>query len=150
MRLFDFHDERHPKGRVGLQTFGSSVRFKNIKVTSPEGKVLWEGPPAVASPKPTEAPRTADVSKQAVDNRESWVPLFDGVTLSGWTTAEGSAGEWKVEDGSITCSGRASHLFSPRGDYKDFQLPRRDQDQRPRQLRNVFSHEERRRLPARL
>jgi hypothetical protein len=49
-----------------------------------------------------------------------WVSLFDGKTLSGWTNASGSAGEWKVEDGSITCSGRASHLFSPRGDYKNF------------------------------
>jgi Domain of Unknown Function (DUF1080) len=49
-----------------------------------------------------------------------WVSLFDGKTLSGWTTADGSAGAWTVEDGSITCSGRASHLFSPRGDYKNF------------------------------
>jgi hypothetical protein len=49
-----------------------------------------------------------------------WVSLFDGQTLSGWTTADGTAGQWKVEDGALTCSGRASHLFSPRGDYKNF------------------------------
>jgi hypothetical protein len=49
-----------------------------------------------------------------------WVSLFDGQSLSGWTTADGTPGAWKVEDGAITCSGRASHLFSPRGDYKNF------------------------------
>ena len=51
---------------------------------------------------------------------DKWESLFDGKTLSGWTTENGSAGNWKVEDGSITCSGPASHLFSPRGDYKNF------------------------------
>ncbi len=49
-----------------------------------------------------------------------WVSLFDGKTLSGWTTADGTPGGWKVEDGAITSSGTASHLFSPRGDYKNF------------------------------
>ena len=49
-----------------------------------------------------------------------WVSLFDGKTLGGWTTADGTPGDWKVEDGAITGSGPASHLFSPRGDYKNF------------------------------
>lgn len=56
----------------------------------------------------------------AASAEDTWVSLFDGKTLSGWTAADGSAGEWKVQDGSITCSGPASHLFSPRGDYKNF------------------------------
>ena len=70
MCLFEFDDDRHPKGRVGLQTFGSSVRFKNIKVTAPDGRVLWEGPPAVESlnviesPKPAKEPTTPIVIKQ--------------------------------------------------------------------------------------
>jgi Domain of Unknown Function (DUF1080) len=51
---------------------------------------------------------------------DDWVSLFDGKTLSGWTTADGTTGQWKVEDGAITNTGRASHLFSPRGDYKNF------------------------------
>ena len=42
-----FHDKHNAKGRVGLQTFGSLVRFENIRVTSPDGKVLWDGPPAI-------------------------------------------------------------------------------------------------------
>jgi hypothetical protein len=51
---------------------------------------------------------------------EEWVSLFNGKDLSGWTTDDGTAGKWVVEDGVITCSGNASHLFSPRGDYKNF------------------------------
>ena len=68
IRLFDYHDERHPKGRVGLQTFGSSVRFKNIKVTSPDGKVLWEGLPSVGQTRQT---ALADPS---IAEQESSVP----------------------------------------------------------------------------
>ncbi len=49
-----------------------------------------------------------------------WVSLFDGKTLGGWTTADGKLGSWKVEDGAIHGSGPDSHLFSPRGDYRNF------------------------------
>src|SRR4051812_3035271 len=49
-----------------------------------------------------------------------WVSLFDGKTLGGWTTADGTPGTWKVEDGAIHGSGPVSHLFSPRGDYRNF------------------------------
>src|SRR5207237_2419838 len=56
----------------------------------------------------------------ATGNEQGWVSLFDGKTLSGWTTADNTPGRWKVEDGAITSSGPASHLFSPRGDYKNF------------------------------
>jgi Domain of Unknown Function (DUF1080) len=58
----------------------------------------------------------------ADDTPEGWVSLFDGKTLSGWTTADGTPGKWVVEDGAITCTGAASHLFSPRGDYKNFRF----------------------------
>jgi hypothetical protein len=51
---------------------------------------------------------------------EKWVSLFDGKTLGGWTIADGTTGTWTVEDGMIHGSGPASHLFSPRGDYKNF------------------------------
>jgi serine/threonine protein kinase len=60
VHLFDFHDNHHAKGRVGLQTFGSSVRFKAIRVTSLDGKVLWEGPPAIEASANPESPKRAD------------------------------------------------------------------------------------------
>ncbi len=40
-------DDRHPSGQVGLGTENSSYRFKNIKVTAPNGKTLWEMQPAI-------------------------------------------------------------------------------------------------------
>ena len=57
---------------------------------------------------------------QKGESTGEWVSLFDGKTLGGWTTADGTPGNWKVEDGEIHGSGPASHLFSPRGDYKNF------------------------------
>ena len=58
--------------------------------------------------------------KEKAATSEAWVSLFDGKTLGEWTTADGTVGTWKVEDGAIHGSGRDSHLFSPRGDYKNF------------------------------
>ncbi len=43
--LLEVDDDRLPSGQVGLGTENSSCRFKNIKVTAPDGKVLWEGLP---------------------------------------------------------------------------------------------------------
>jgi len=58
--------------------------------------------------------------KDKASDGGKWVKLFDGKTLGGWTTADGTTGQWKVVDGVIHGSGPASHLFSPRGDYKNF------------------------------
>jgi eukaryotic-like serine/threonine-protein kinase len=43
--LFDFTDRDHLRGAVGFRTWQTKVRFRNIKVTAPDGKVLWEGVP---------------------------------------------------------------------------------------------------------
>jgi hypothetical protein len=36
---------QYPQGCVGLATVNTSVRYRNLKVTDPGGKVLWEGWP---------------------------------------------------------------------------------------------------------
>jgi hypothetical protein len=38
---------KHSKGQVGLSTFGSSYRFRNIRVTAPDGKTPWKGVPGL-------------------------------------------------------------------------------------------------------
>ena len=43
--LFVFTTEHSPKGGVQLRTYNCAIRFRNIKVTAPDGTVLWEGPP---------------------------------------------------------------------------------------------------------
>jgi len=93
-RLFDADDSRFSKGRVGLETFISSFRFKNIKVTSPDGKVLWEGLPAVGSnttAKPPASPRREP---------NGWISLFNGKDKSGWKTHQ-------IESAACTSSARA-------------------------------------------
>jgi hypothetical protein len=47
VRLVDFDDDRHPNGCVGLRTWNAVYRFKDIKVTAPDGTVLWEGLPEI-------------------------------------------------------------------------------------------------------
>jgi serine/threonine protein kinase len=43
--VFDLMDELHHEGLVSLHCYDSAARFRNIKVTAPDGTVLWEGPP---------------------------------------------------------------------------------------------------------
>ena len=37
----------HPRGRVGLGTAGTCIRFRNIRVRAPDDTVLWEGLPVI-------------------------------------------------------------------------------------------------------
>jgi hypothetical protein len=50
-KLFEFERkfDTHATGCVGLRTWGGHYRFRNIKVTDPEGKVLLEGLPDLDS-----------------------------------------------------------------------------------------------------
>jgi serine/threonine protein kinase/formylglycine-generating enzyme required for sulfatase activity len=59
-----------------------------------------------------------------------FVPLFNGKDFANWSAwdkkgplslAEASK-VWSVRDGVLTGSGAQSHLFSPRGDYKNFRV----------------------------
>ena len=43
--LFARTDGLSQKGAVGLNFWNSDGRFRRIKVTAPDGTVLWEGPP---------------------------------------------------------------------------------------------------------
>jgi serine/threonine protein kinase/formylglycine-generating enzyme required for sulfatase activity len=45
--LFHYTESRFPCGLVGIQTFDCKARFRNLKVTDPAGKILWEGLPGL-------------------------------------------------------------------------------------------------------
>ena len=50
-------------------------------------------------------------------------PLFNGKDLTGWKPHLKQPDNWRVKDGILIGSGpEASHLYSERGDYKDFHL----------------------------
>jgi serine/threonine protein kinase len=124
IKVFDIDDGRHSRGRVGLGTFLSSFRFKNIKVTSPDGKVLWEGPPAVDLITPSEFSKLTDQVKPSVEAQDGFVQLFNGIDLTGWKTHSQQPGNWRVENGNLVGSGPSavSHLYTIGDDYKDFHL----------------------------
>ena len=43
--VFSPFDAANPTGRVGLRSWESICRFRNLKVTAPDGETLWEGLP---------------------------------------------------------------------------------------------------------
>ena len=51
---------------------------------------------------------------------KGWVQLFNGKDKTGWKTHPNNPGDWQVEDGILIGKGKASHLFSERGDYENF------------------------------
>ena len=51
---------------------------------------------------------------------DGFISLFNGKDLTGWKVYPDGTGKWKVEDGVLVGRGPASHLFSERGDYKNF------------------------------
>lgn len=85
---------------------GPEVAFGPIRLQGDRGVVAYRS--IVARPKNLPA------------DDQGWTRIFDGKSLDGWQASDG--GMWKVEDGAIVGSGARSHLFSPRGDYKDFEL----------------------------
>ena len=43
--LFDFQTDQFPNGRVGLGTWNTAIRWRNLTVTAPDGRVLYKGFP---------------------------------------------------------------------------------------------------------
>jgi hypothetical protein len=53
-------------------------------------------------------------------DKEGWVQLFNGKDLTGFKTHPKDKAKWEVKDGVIVGSGGVGHLYSERGDYKNF------------------------------
>jgi len=82
------------------------VRFAPIRIQGDHGDVAIRG--------------FRVKSREEVPVLDGWTSIFDGQSLDGWKISDNGA--WKVENGEIVGSGPVSHLFSPRGDYVNFQL----------------------------
>jgi glucose/arabinose dehydrogenase len=57
-------------------------------------------------------------------SQPGWVPMFDGETLSGWSSGpdapdDPDLGGWEMDEGELVGYGPLHHLFSPRDDYVD-------------------------------
>ncbi len=72
--LYNYTDSIHPllKGSVGIGSWSTSVSFRNLKVTDPDGKVLYNGLPVL--PDNFIFPRhwaVSDPAKFTVDNKDA-------------------------------------------------------------------------------
>ncbi len=92
--------------------------------------LISRGPGTTADPDKTPAPpatpvelnRTPETTSEA-----SWVSLFNGRDLDGWREHPSPRSHWRVENGVLIGSGPladkiSSHLYTERGDFKDFHL----------------------------
>jgi hypothetical protein len=70
--VFLFSDESFLKGMIGLGTHNAPVRWRNLKVSAPEGRVLWQGFPEVGSA--TKPAGTVDPDRRAAE----WVLSVGG------------------------------------------------------------------------
>src|SRR6185295_1924067 len=96
--------------RAGFE--GPEVPFGPLMLQGDHGPVAFKKVRLKALPDPT-----ADDATSAGTSK--WVRIFDGKTLDGWK--QSGAAKWSVEEGEIVGRGDAGHLFSPRGDYKNFE-----------------------------
>jgi hypothetical protein len=116
VKLFEIATNETPAGGVGLRTWFAPCRFKNLKVTARDGKILLEGLPDFTLKPP---PLPALVLPQGGE----FVSLFNGKDLAGWKPFTNKTSTWSVENGCIIGSGpSAGRLHSPRDDYQDFHL----------------------------
>jgi formylglycine-generating enzyme required for sulfatase activity/serine/threonine protein kinase len=121
---FQQTDARFTHGRIGVATWGSAARFRQIKVTDPGGKVLWKGPPKLGTPGGERESRPTTGANEQGSSQAEFVPLFNGKDLSGWKTDPSQPGDWRVENGLLVGDrpSSSSFLYSERGDYQDFHL----------------------------
>jgi serine/threonine protein kinase/formylglycine-generating enzyme required for sulfatase activity/Leucine-rich repeat (LRR) protein len=95
--VVDIVDAGPTRGHLALQVFENNVvvQFRKIEI-----KELPASPPA----------------------GEGFVALFNGQDLTGWKFHPDHPGHWEVKNGILRGSKRQSHLFTERGDYKNFHL----------------------------
>jgi len=87
-------------GPIRLQGDHGPVAYKKVKLK----KIPLEG---------------AEAGAAGAEPSAGWTRVFDGKALDGWKRS-GDA-QWTVEEGTIVGRGKAGHLFSPRGDYRNFE-----------------------------
>jgi hypothetical protein len=112
------HAEMHIKPgahKVEVKKDGFTVSGDEVIVESGGRKIF------TASLRKVGDPRVADAK---VADAGGFVPLFNGKDLTGWKTHPSQPGNWRVENGILIGSGPGltSHLYTQRGDYKDFHL----------------------------
>ena len=131
------HDEVELPGVSPSALFADEAPLGPLVISGTRGLVALRGITVRPAEQEPTTPEADDLG---------WVRIFNGETLEGWSVtsaaepaAEGAPaagaanddeegevtarlGGWRVEDGILVGSGPPSHLFSPRGDYKDVEF----------------------------
>lgn len=108
VRVTEVFKSSQRKGYIGLQSEGSEVHFRNIR--------LW---PLADGTAPSDQVAQAD---------EGLRPIFDGLSFAGWQFHEAFQGHWVAQDGVVRCDGQirrakgeSRDLWTER-EYGDFVL----------------------------
>jgi Domain of Unknown Function (DUF1080) len=92
---------------------------QSFRLPQPEGfpmcRLLPMLPLLVVAAALTAAPAPDDKK-----DTDKWVSLFNGKDLTGWKAHPDDKARWSVKDGAIVGEGPAGHLFTERGDFKNF------------------------------
>lgn len=91
------------KGYLCLESEGSEVHFRNLRIT--------ELPPSLTPPPPSHVAREA----------EPFRTLYTGVDLSGWRENPEKAGHWTAKDWVLSYDGKGDHLWTEE-EFGDFVL----------------------------
>lgn len=91
------------KGYICLESEGSPVEFRNIKI-----KELPATSPALAE-------------SMCAKSDEGFVSLFNGENFDGWKFGKEHEGHWSISDWTLNFDGGGDHLWSSKS-YKDFVL----------------------------
>ena len=93
------------KGYICLESEGSEVHFRNIKIQT----------------LPSSNPKGKDVARKAT----GYVSLYNGVSFSGWKHSSGHVAHWKSEDWRLVCDGKGQGKtkdLSSKKSLKNFHL----------------------------
>jgi hypothetical protein len=102
-------------GRIGFLKRVSEIHYRNIELKDLSSTTRGDREIVPVHREPVVANQPGRPGEQG------FVPIFNGKDLAGWKTHPSQPGNWHVKDGVLIGSGPAvSHLFSERGDYKDF------------------------------
>jgi hypothetical protein len=93
------------KGYICLESEGSEVQFKNIRIK--------------------EFPGSSPLPEQTAREDRGYTSLYNGLDLRGWKVDEGGGGTWKSDNWKLVNAGDAEHdgkMFWTEEEYHDFNL----------------------------
>jgi hypothetical protein len=108
--LFTDHHPGFSKGRVALAAMGPA-RFRDIKVSSPDGKMLWDGLPQP----PAEGPVLASDAGPGTINLLPMVQLPGDALMGVWERT--AQGYYQVGSGGLKDAAKLRLPYKPSGEY---------------------------------